>query len=60
MRFKKLTEKNICTALCVSGNHVYAKGKPKHEKRIEAVEYTYRFWNDCKRVAPKVCFENPI
>ena len=30
----------ICTKLCVSGNHVYAYGKPKHYERLQAIKYT--------------------
>ncbi len=49
-----------CTKLCVSGNHVYAKGKPKHDERIDSAIWTYDFWELAKRKAGKVCFENPV
>ena len=49
-----------CTKICVSGNHVYAKGKPKYAERLEAVEWTYRLWQHCIALCGKVCFENPV
>lgn len=49
-----------CTALCVAGNHVYAKGKPKHHERQEAVKWTEDLWFACLARAEKVCFENPV
>jgi len=33
-----------CTALCVSGNAHYGTGKPKHQQRIDAIEYTLRMF----------------
>lgn len=49
-----------CTKLCVSGNSTYAKGKPKHQERLNSIAWTQKFWNDCKSQALQVCFENPI
>jgi len=49
-----------CTKLCVSGNHVYAKGKPKYKERLQAVKWTERLWKLSKRKAKAVCFENPV
>lgn len=48
-----------CTKLCVSGNHVYAAGKPRHAERLAAAAWTFDLWQLCKRKAHKVCFENP-
>lgn len=50
----------VCTALCVSGNHVYAYGKPKWNERQESVNYVNKLWNDCIEISDKVCFENPV
>ena len=49
-----------CTALCVSGNSTYAKGKPKHSERIKAAIFTEGVWKDCLKITDKVCFENPV
>ena len=49
-----------CTALCVSGNHVYAKGNAKHHMRIEAVTYTTTVWNLAKIKSKRVALENPV
>jgi len=49
-----------CTALCVSGNSTYAKGKPKHYKRLNAAAYTHMLWNDIRLSAEYCCLENPV
>ena len=49
-----------CTALCVSGNAHYGTGKPKHQQRIEAIEYTLRMFELAKANADRVCMENPV
>ena len=49
-----------CTALSVSGNSTYAKGKPKHHERITAIEWTMALWELAKQHAPMVCMENPV
>ena len=49
-----------CTALCVSGNAHYGKGKPKHSQRIEAIEYTLAMFELAKKCADSVCMENPV
>lgn len=49
-----------CTALCVSGNAHYAAGKPKHQKRLDAIAWTLELWETAKRCAPRVCLENPV
>jgi len=49
-----------CTALAVSGNAHYGSGKPKHDKRIEAIEYTLRVFQLAKANADRVCMENPV
>ena len=49
-----------CTALCVSGNRWYGKGKPKHSMRLEAIEWTMSLWERANEVCPRVCMENPV
>lgn len=49
-----------CTALCVSGNAHYGTGKPKHQQRIDAIEYTLRVFELAKANADRVCMENPV
>lgn len=49
-----------CTALAVSGNAHYGTGKPKHQQRIEAIEYTLRVFELAKANADRVCLENPV
>jgi hypothetical protein len=48
-----------CTALAVSGNHVYAAGKPRHGERLRAAQWTYDLWELAKRKAHRVALENP-
>jgi len=48
-----------CTALCVSGNHKYSKGKIGHQKRRKSVTWTTRLWLSALANAERVCFENP-
>ena len=49
-----------CTAICVSSNAHYAKGKPKHQQRLDAIEYTLRMFELAKANADRVCMENPV
>lgn len=49
-----------CTALCVSGNAHYGTGKPKHDQRLEAIDYTLEMFELAKSVARFVCMENPV
>jgi len=48
-----------CTAIAVSGNGTYAKGKAKHHLRLAAIKWTQKLWHDCTEVCSKVCLENP-
>ncbi len=50
----------VCTKLCVSGNHVYAKGKPKYHERLRQVEYTQQLWDLAISRCDHVCMENPV
>jgi len=49
-----------CTALCVSGHAHYGTGKPKHDQRLEAIDYTLEMFELAKSVARFVCMENPV
>ena len=49
-----------CTSLTVAGNSTYGEGQPKYMARLQAAKWTEMFWEACKKVAPKVCFENPV
>jgi len=49
-----------CTALTVAGNSTYGEGQPKYSERLEAVKWTVALWEACKKVSPRVCFENPV
>lgn len=49
-----------CTKLCVSGNSTYGRGMPKHHERLKSAEWTYKYWELCKRKGKRVCFENPV
>jgi len=49
-----------CTALAVSGNAWYGEGQPKYQERLDAVTWTVKLWEACKKAADRVCFENPV
>jgi hypothetical protein len=49
-----------CTALAVSGNSTYARGKKKHPLRIQAIKDTLELFDFAQYYAPKVAFENPV
>ena len=49
-----------CTALAVSGNRWYGSGMPKHQDRIDAIEWTLALYEHAKKHAPRVAFENPV
>lgn len=49
-----------CTALAVSGNATYAKGMPKHDKRLESIEWTAKLWKLATNICDHVCMENPV
>jgi hypothetical protein len=48
-----------CTAICLSGNATYAKGKPKHEQRLIAIDWTKALWKEACKYAKHVALENP-
>ena len=50
-----------CTAMAVSGNSTYAKGKAKYKERLEAYVWTAKLWSTAKATAKYgVALENPI
>lgn len=50
-----------CTALCVSGNRTYGKGKYKHDERRKSIQWTVDLWTVAKATARiGVALENPV
>lgn len=49
-----------CTAIAISGNSTYAKGKPKEQERINAVNWTQRVWDYATSICDHVAMENPV
>lgn len=49
-----------CTAIAVSGNSTYAKGKPKEQERIDAIKWTQKVWDHAKSICNHVAMENPV
>lgn len=49
-----------CTAIAVSGNATYAKGKEKYSERLKAINWTQNLWDYSKRFCPYVAMENPV
>ena len=48
-----------CTAMCLSGNRWYGKGKPKAAKRQAAVDFAMILWKLACQKAKHVALENP-
>lgn len=48
-----------CTCMSVSGNWVYGEGKPRHQERLDAVEYTESRWEMVKAHSSHAALENP-
>lgn len=49
-----------CIKVCVSGNHVYAKGKKYHYERLNQVRYIQGVWDLTKKHSDMLCMENPV
>ena len=49
-----------CTALAVSGNRWYGKGMPKHQERLDSIDWTMKVWELAKKHADRVAMENPV
>jgi hypothetical protein len=50
----------VCTKMTLSGNRHYAPNKPRHNERLEAVEWTIELWNYACSICDKVYMENPM
>jgi len=50
----------VCTKMTLSGNRHYAPGKPKHNERLESVEWTISLWGKAIKKAKHVYMENPM
>lgn len=48
-----------CTAMGVCGNSTYGRGKPKHQDRIDALEWSLSVWDAACARSDKVAMENP-
>lgn len=46
--------------MTLSGNRTYGKEKPRHNERIEAVEWTIALWQYACNMAKSVYLENPM
>ena len=49
-----------CTAVAISGNSTYAKGKPKEQVRLDAIEFIQKVWDRAKSICQYVALENPV
>jgi hypothetical protein len=49
-----------CTKMTLSGNRHYAPGKPKHQERLDAVEWTIKLWQLACLCGYSVYMENPM
>lgn len=49
-----------CTAMAVSGNRWYGRGKPLHHEREKAVKWTLELWELAKMYSDHVALENPV
>ena len=50
----------VCTKMTLSGNRHYAPGKPRHQERLDSVEWTIDLWNKACAKAEFVYMENPM
>jgi hypothetical protein len=48
-----------CTEMAVCANGTYAYGKPQHQARLDAIEWTLALWGLAKKHSSKVALENP-
>lgn len=49
-----------CTALAVAGNKTYGPGKPQHQKRLDAIDWTVKLWDLAVQHSLYTALENPI
>jgi len=50
----------VCTKMTLSGNRTYGVGKPRHQERLDAVEWTIKLWQYACSKAKYVYMENPM
>lgn len=48
-----------CTAMGVCGNGTYGKGKPRHQERIDAIQWSLSVWDLALKHGKGVAMENP-
>lgn len=48
-----------CTAMGVCGNRTYGKGKPRHQERVDALNWSVRVWDAACEHSDRVVMENP-
>jgi hypothetical protein len=49
-----------CTAMAVSGNRWYGRGMPRHQQRVESIEWTTHLWSLAKHHSHAAALENPV
>ena len=49
-----------CTCLAVSGNRWYGKGMPRHQDRLDSIQWTMRLWDTAVMQCERVAMENPV
>lgn len=49
-----------CTKMAVSGNRWYGRGTPRHQERLNQIEWTLRLWELAKKHSDRVVLENPV
>ena len=49
-----------CTKMAVSGNRHYGRGKPRHNERLAAIDWSVGTWELAKENAGSVALENPV
>jgi hypothetical protein len=50
----------VCTKMALSGNRHYGFGKPKHQERLDAVEWTIKLWRKACEICNFIYMENPM
>lgn len=50
----------VCTKMTLSGNRHYGVGKPRHQERIDSVEWTISLWEKATSKCNHVYMENPM
>jgi len=48
-----------CTKIALSGNRWYARGMPRYQERLDAVEWTLNLWMQSRKTCQRVALENP-